>query len=140
MRRADAISGALLAALGCALLASGAAFPAGVGGLPGAGFFPRAIGAAMALLASALLLRGLRCWPDERPSTTDMREVAVISALLLAYLLLWGTGWFVVRTAAFVAITLLSLGQRWVPSLGYATALAALVYLAFDAGLNVSLD
>ena len=140
MQHADTICGALLAALGCALIVTGATFPDGAGGLPGAGFFPQAIGALMTLLASALLLRGLRRRSEGPFSIANMREVAVAAALLLAYLLLWGSGWFVVRTAVFLAIMLSLLGQRWKPALGFASALAILVYLAFDAGLNVTLE
>ena len=94
----------------------------------------------MAVLASALLLRGLRGRSEGPFSIANMREVAVTAALLLAYLLLWGSGWFVVRTAVFLAIMLSLLGQRWIPALGYASALAVLVYLAFDVGLNVTLE
>lgn len=140
MRHAETIAAVLFAALGAFLVVSGAAFPAGIGGIPGAGFFPGAIGMLMCLLAIALSQQGRRRRSKESMSIMNLREVAVIAALLLAYLLLWGTGWFVVRTAVFLAITLIFLGQRWLPSLGYAAALSVFAYLAFDTGLNVTLQ
>ena len=140
MRRGDTIVAVLFAALGASLVVSGTAFPAGIAGIPGAGFFPQAIGALMLLLAIALSQKGRRQRSKESMSITNLREVAVTAALLLAYLLLWGTGWFVVRTTVFLAITLIFLGQRWLPSLGYAVALSVFAYLAFDTGLNVTLE
>lgn len=139
MRRADTIVAVLFAALGAFLVVSGTAFPAGIAGIPGAGFFPQAIGVLMGLLAIALWQKGRRR-SIESVSIANVREVAVTAALLLAYLLLWGTGWFVVRTTVFLAITLIFLGQRWLPSLGYAVALSVFAYLAFDTGLNVTLE
>ena len=139
MRCADTIVAVLFAALGALLVVSGTAFPAGIAGIPGAGFFPQAIGVLMGLLAIALWQKGRRR-SKESVSIANVREVAVTAALLLAYLLLWGTGWFVVRTTVFLAITLIFLGQRWLPSLGYAVALSVFAYLAFDTGLNVTLE
>ncbi len=140
MKRVDRITGGLFLGLGCALAASAAAFPAGIGGLPGAGFFPRVIGAFMAVLAAALLLR-----PDLRGGssvswTSNGQQVAGMLGLLFAYLCLWGTGFFVLRTAAYVAVTLRFLGQEWKWAGSYAAALTAFVWLAFDMGLNVTLE
>jgi hypothetical protein len=140
VRRADTIVAVLFGALGVFLVVSGTAFPAGIGGIPGAGFFPEAIGVLMGLLAIALSQKGRRQRSDKSMSIANLREVATTAGLLLAYLLLWGTGWFLVRTTVFLAITLIFLGQRWLPSLGYSAALSVFAYLAFDIGLNVTLE
>ncbi len=139
MARSDAVTGGAFLVLGTALAASGLTLPPGVGGLPGAGFFPQAIGVLMALLALGLLVkrsgRG-----DESPGISNARQVAGTAAILFGYLLLWGTGLFLVRTVVFLALLLRFLGQKWPVAVGYAAALTAVVYLAFDGGLNVSLE
>ena len=139
MMRVDAVVGGLFVAFGGALLASGASFPPGVGGLPGAGFFPQVIGGLTVLLAGALLA-GQRKRRPEGLSIANPRQVLGTAVLLLVYLLLWGSGFFVVRTVVFLLLTLRFLGQRWSSAVGYSVALTAFVYLAFDAGLNVSLE
>ncbi len=140
MAREDVVAGGAFLLAGLGLVFSGTRFPAGVGGLPGAGFFPQAIGTMMAVLAAALTLRGLRSAPTTAAAGTDLRAVAVVGALLCGYLALWGSGFFLVRTAVFLVLVLRFLGQRWLPSLAYAAALVAFVHLAFEAGLNVSLE
>lgn len=139
MHRTDLVTGGLFLAGGLALAVSGMAFPPGVGNLPGAGFFPQAIGGVMALLAIALLWRGRRR-EGESVSIANPRHVLGVAALLFVYLLTWNSGLFPVRTLAFLLATLRFLGQSWKQSAAYGTALTAFVYLAFDAGLNVSLE
>ena len=140
MNRTDKIAGGSFLVLGIALFASGLAFPSGVGGLPGAGFFPQLIGGLMALLACGLLVKRGETAGSESAGIANARQVAGTAALLFAYLLLWGTGFFVVRTAVFLAVTLRFLGQGWVPAGVYAAVLSVCVYLAFSMGLNVSLE
>ena len=140
MNAADWISGGLFLSIGIALIASGAAFPAGVGGLPGAGFFPQAIGAVMAMLACALVITRGRKGGSHSIRIGNARQVAGAAGLLFAYLLLWGQGLFVLRTVAFLILMMRFLGQRWLPATVCAATLTAFAYLAFDTALNVSLD
>ena len=99
MNRRDMAAGGLFLVLGLALVASGQGFPPGVGGLPGAGFFPQAIGGFMALLAIGVLARRDATGGGKSVAATNFRQVAGTAALLGAYLLLWGTGFFAARTA-----------------------------------------
>ncbi len=140
MNRGETATGGLFLALGIALVASGLGLPPGVGGLPGAGFFPQAIGGLMALLAAGLLVRRSGAGSEESVPASNLMQVAGTAALLFGYLLLWGTGFFAARTAAFLLLTLRFLGQKWMPAAGYSGVLTAFVYLAFDMGLNVSLE
>jgi hypothetical protein len=140
MSHSDTVTGGLFLALGVALIVSGLGFPSGVGGLPGAGFFPQATGGLMALLAVGLLVRRSNAGDDKSIAASNLKQVAGTAALLLAYLLLWGTGLFAARTAVFLLLTLRFLGQQWIPAVGYSAVLTAFVYLAFDMGLNVSLE
>ena len=138
MERSDVVAGGLFLALGIALLATGAAFPAGVGGLPGAGFFPQIIGGVTALLAGALVMNSRA--GGSPVEIENLRHVAGALGLLGLYLLLWGTGFFVIRTAVFLALLLRFLGQPWIPAAVCSTVLTVFAYLAFDTGLNVSLE
>ena len=140
MTRRDTAAGGLFLALGLALVASGQGFPPGVGGLPGAGFFPQAIGGFMSLLAVGVLARRGETGNKKSVAAANFKQVAGSAALLGAYLLLWGTGFFALRTVIFLLLTLRFLGQRWIPALGYSAILTAFAYLAFDTGLNVSLE
>ena len=140
MQRSDAIAGGLFLVFGVALLATGAAFPAGVGGLPGAGFFPQIIGGVTALLAGALVANSRSGGAESPVELENTRQVAGALGLLCIYLLLWGTGFFVIRTAVFLLLLLRFLGQRWISAAVCSTVLTVFAYLAFDAGLNVSLE
>ena len=140
MNATDWIPGGLFLAIGIALIASGAAFPEGVGGLPGAGFFPQAIGAVMAMLACALIITRAKKGASDSIQMGTARQVAGAAGLLFVYLLLWGQGLFVLRTAVFLILTMRFLGQRWWPATVCSAALTAFAYLAFDTALNVSLD
>jgi hypothetical protein len=63
-----------------------------------------------------------------------------VAGLLFAYLLLWGTGLFALRTAVFLALLLRMLGQSWRTSAVVGLTLTAAIVLAFQYGLRVSLE
>ena len=140
MKSADLISGGLFLAIGIALVATGTAFPPGIGGLPGAGFFPQAIGGVMVVLAGALVIARRKKDDSDAIQIGNVGQVAGAAGLLFIYLLLWGQGLFVLRTAVFLTLTLRFLGQRWGPATVCSAALTAFAYLAFDTALNVTLD
>ena len=123
------------AALGAAAMA----LPEGTGTLPGPAFFPLGIAAAMAVLSLALIVwQGPPVESAAVPEGTKL--VAGVVGLIFVYLLLWGTGLFALRTAAFLFLLLRWTGQGWKASAGVAAGLAALVVLAFQVGLKVSLE
>ncbi len=127
-------------ALGACLIASGGGFPSGAGGLPGAGFFPQAIGALMVLLALGLLSKARGSGETASLAFANAPQTAGAAAMLLVYLALWGTGFFPLRTALFLTLLLKFLGQRWRSAAGVSLALTAAVTAAFQYGLNVSLE
>jgi hypothetical protein len=140
MKREDLSVAAAFFVLGGLLAVSAARFPAGVGGLPGPGFFPGLIGAAMMLLAIALALRRRRPAPKEpRHTAGAYTGVAAAAALTALYLALWGRIPFALRTAVFAAVFLRSFGQPWRASLPVAGVLTAAVVAAFEFGLRVHL-
>jgi hypothetical protein len=140
MRRREIVVGVSFLLLGLALVASSYALPPGMGRLPGPGFFPRAIGGVMALLALALLWSARQAGEAEAPPPGDLRTVAGVVGLLFVYLFLWGTGFFPLRTALFLLVLLRFLGQSWRSGLTVSLSLTAAIVLAFQIGLRVSLE
>ena len=140
MSRRELMVGLGFLARGLALVASSYALPPGMGRLPGPGFFPRVIGGVMVLLSLALLWRARREGDGQRTAAADLRTVAGVAGLLFLYLLLWGTGLFPVRTAVFLLVMLRFLGQSWRSGLTVSLSLTAVIVLAFQIGLRVSLE
>ena len=140
MSRKELVVGGSFLALGVALVASSYALPAGMGRLPGPGFFPRVIGGVITLLSLALLWQARRRGETESPAPADLRTVLGVVGLLFLYLLLWGTGLFPVRTAVFLLVLLRFLGQPWRSGLTVSLSLTAVIVLAFQIGLRVSLE
>ena len=126
--------------LGVGLLASSFALPEGVGREPGPGFFPRVIGGVTLLLAIALWWQSRRPAPPRATAPMDLRGVLVATGLLALYLLLWGSGFFGLRTAAFLLVLLRFLAQPWRTALAVSISLSVAVLLVFRVGLGVSLD
>jgi hypothetical protein len=66
--------------------------------------------------------------------------VAGVAGLTFAYLLLWGTGIFAVRTFLFVTVLLRFLGQSWKTAAAVSAVLTAATTAAFQIGLQLSLE
>lgn len=140
MSRSNLAVAAAFLVLGAYLAASASALPAGVGRLPGPGFFPQVIGSVTLLLAVALLIQTARRRGGGDFEVANTRGLAGAIGLVFVYLMLWGSGWFAVRTAVFLALLLRFLGQRWTASIAVAMALTAVVVGAFQYGLSISLE
>jgi putative tricarboxylic transport membrane protein len=126
--------------LGLYLVGSAFELPAGMGRLPGPGFFPAVLGAVIMLLAVALFVQTARRREQGGFELDNARGIAGAIGLVFLYLLLWGSGWFALRTAVFLALLLRFLGQRWTASVAVGLALTAVVVGAFQYGLRISLE
>jgi hypothetical protein len=133
------IPGFVFLAFGVFLLASSFALPEGVGRVPGPGFFPKAIGAAMMVLA-VIEIAGARKRRAEPQEWIGIRMAAGAVALLAVYLVSWNLAPFAVRTPVFLAALLRLAGEGWRASLTVAAVLTALVFAAFRLGLRLPLD
>jgi putative tricarboxylic transport membrane protein len=140
MSRSNLAVAAAFLALGVYLVASAAGLPAGMGRLPGPGFFPQVIGSLTILLAVSLLVQTARRREEDTFTLSNAGAVGGAIGLTFLYLALWGTGLFALRTAAFLALLLRFLGQRWVVSLAVGVVLAAVVVAAFQYGLRITLE
>lgn len=126
--------------LGVYLVLSSFSLPGGAAGYPGARFFPQVLGIVIVVLSGLLVLEG---WLGDRAGSFEVGHagaVAGVAALTLVYLLLWGTGFFPIRTFIFIALLLRFLKQPWKTGLTVAAVLAAVVTVAFGYGLHLSLD
>ncbi len=139
MRRLDYAVAVSFLALGLYLLAAAFTYPAGMGRLPGPGFFPAIVGAVIFLLALGLLFTARRQESSAAPAGGDARTLVVTVLLLGGYLGLWGIIPFFVRTALFVTVFLRLVGERWPRAIAVALLLTAAVVAAFQYGLRVSL-
>ena len=139
MNRPNLVLGGVFVLLGTLLVLSAWQFPAGMGRLPGPGFFPLLIGAAILGLASLLIAISLRSAPTATLVLANRKQLAWTTALILVYLMAWGWVPFPVRTAAFVVVLLRLLGHRWRASVTVAAVLTTAVVLAFQYGLRVDL-
>ncbi|MBK9167476.1 MAG: tripartite tricarboxylate transporter TctB family protein [Bryobacterales bacterium] len=133
------IAGIVFLVFGVFLLTSSFVLPEGVGRVPGPGFFPRAIGAAMTLLAAAEIAAA-RKRTAESQEWVGVRMAAGALALLAVYLAAWNLVPFAVRTPLFLGALLRLAGERWRASLTVAVVLTALIFAAFRLGLRLPLD
>lgn len=139
MNRTDLATALLFALLGILIWVEAVRFPAGVAGLPGPGLFPETIGAIMFALAALLAVRSTRSGAS--PMAIENRKSLAIAVTLVAvYLLLWGHIGFAPRTAVFLVCLLRLLGEGWKSSVAVAVVLTAVVIVAFQMGLNVTLQ
>jgi hypothetical protein len=134
----DRIVGAVFALIALAFIFGAEALPPSLGNLPGAGFFPFWIGAAMLALSIPLLFRSGQ--PAAETTAGDWKRTGMVAGLTLAYLLLWGSGFFALRTVVFLAVLLKLLGENWRSSVGVSATLTAVVVAAFQYGLRVNLE
>ncbi len=142
MKKPDLIVAAVFGTLALALLAGAAMLPAGMSGQPGPGFFPAVIAVAMLGLSAALALEARKTAAGPAAAAPEERLDVAGGAVLLtmAYLSLWGSGWFALRTAIYLGLLLRLVGQPWRRSYLVAAVLSVVVTAAFRYGLSVSLE
>lgn len=140
MNRTDLAVGLIFLFLGICLLVSSFGFPPGMGPLPGPGFYPGIVGAAIMLLAASLVAGSLRSAGSASFAVENRRAIAVTAGLLALYIALWGVIPFAIRTVLFVVVFLRLLGQRWKPAIAVSLVLTAVVLAAFQYGLRVDFD
>jgi hypothetical protein len=139
MKRSDVWVGGAFLMLGLGVLVASFGFPPGMGRLPGPGFFPAVIGAAITCLSLALLWSAFRNPARESAAIGGRKTMVITIGLLTVFLALWGVVPFPVRTLIFVALFLRLVGETWLRSVVVAAVLTTAVVLAFQYGLRVSL-
>jgi formate hydrogenlyase subunit 4 len=142
VRNADRVTAALLLAFSVAFSAGALKYYAwwGPGG-PGSAFLPFWLGALMALLALAMLLRSLRgadSGADWLPRGEGLRHMLVVLAVTAAFVASLKVVGMVLGTAVFLVVLLRYLGRhRWWVTLAIAAAAAGFNYLVFARWLRV---
>lgn len=130
----DRIAAGVFLAFGLYLFVSGTNLPAG------AGLFPEALGVVVAALSVGLFVQGLKGRVSYVFSVGNPRVIVSVTVLTCAYLLLWGIGWFPLRTFIFLALLLRILGESWKRGVVVSAVLTAGVTVAFQYGLQISLE
>ncbi|HRJ46057.1 MAG TPA: tripartite tricarboxylate transporter TctB family protein [Opitutaceae bacterium] len=130
----DRIVAAVFFALGLYLVISGTNLP------PGAGLYPKVLGVLMAFLSVGLLAQGLKGRVSYVVSISHPRLIVSVTVLTCAYLLMWGIGWFPIRTLIYLALLLRMLGESWKRGIIVSALLTAGVTVAFQYGLQISLE
>lgn len=131
------------ASLGLYLIVSSGSFPAGLGSLPGPGFFPFTLGLLIVLFSGMIAWEARSAAALPRAATEDEKsswKLPVISTLLLAaWLLVWPFAPFLIRTPFLIAAIMRLSGSSWRAAILAAIAFTALVYAIFQLGLRVDL-
>ena len=140
MNRPDRIVAVAFAVLAGLLLFGSWLLPAGMGRLPGPGFFPGVIGAAMMALSVALVVRPSAAETAGSLLRGEMRTAGIAALLTFGYLALWGSGFFFLRTVLVLYVFLRILGEKPRAGISVALVLTAAVTLAFQYGLHVTLE
>lgn len=142
LRRTDEVAAVLLVALSAGVFLVSREFPEGLGGVPGAAFFPRIIAATVALLAVVLFVRGVATDEERthRISLDAVERFAVPLAFLVAYVALMPVLGFVLDTVAFlVAVMRYSGVTVYRRSLPLGVGLAVVLHYVFGELLHIPL-
>jgi putative tricarboxylic transport membrane protein len=138
--KVDLVVAMCFLAIGLSLAIFSGNFPAGVGPLPGPGFFPRVIGLCMVALAAWLVKQSFAANRQTPFTIENKRTVIGALGLTFLYLFFWGSGLFAVRTAVFVVLLLKLFGQSWKSALLVSVALTLIISLSFQFGLRLTLE
>jgi putative tricarboxylic transport membrane protein len=145
MNKAETVAGSVVTAIGALMLFEALKFAYVSEGVPGPGFLPRWIAAALVVTGLVLTVKGLRPgltianvipWPD---AGGWRRVVLMLAALAVALILLDKLG-FVVVTTVFMAVVVFGLGIRsWLTLATVPVGAAVGLYLVFAVWLRVPL-
>jgi putative tricarboxylic transport membrane protein len=107
----------------------------------GPAFFPRMLAFALAALSLVLILRALAGRSDpSRPPEMRVGVFAAVIALLLVYAAVMPFAGFLLATPVLLAAVIWLLGLRhWVPVIGTALGVTAVLYFVFGRTLHVLL-
>jgi len=145
MNKAETVAGSVVTAIGALMLFEALKFAYVSEGVPGPGFLPRWIAAALVVIGLVLTVKGLRPgltianvipWPD---AGGWRRVVLMLASLAVALILLDKLG-FVVVTTVFMAVVVFGLGIRsWLTLATVPLGAAVGLYLVFAVWLRVPL-
>ena len=145
MNKAETVAGGVVTAIGVLMLLESLRFAYFLEGVPGPGFLPRWIAAALVLTGLVLTFQGVRPgltvaeiiqWPD----AGGWRRVALVLGALAAALILLDKLGFVIVTTVFMAVVIYGLGVRSWRMLATVPVIAAIgLYVVFAVWLSVPL-
>lgn len=146
MYKGDTIPGLLICGVGIWFLVPGIGY--GISSstsdnVPGAGFFPVIIAAAVILFGLALFVKGLRdkgkasYFAMDEEQKANIRPLFLTAAAILLFFVLWKFVHFVAAALVFCLFMNWVLRRGWKFSLIYSAIFIALIYCIFTIGLKV---
>lgn len=141
MARVDRILAAIIAVIACVVLFDTRSYPPSmVPGAPGPALFPRVLAVALLLMAGLLVAGSYRTRSTAvpRPGVRGLYKPSVLLVLLVAFLTLIETDFFVLLPILFGSVMAL-MGERHVPALvGGPIAFTVFVYVVFQKVFGVA--
>jgi hypothetical protein len=142
----DLASSVALTLLGLAVCGAALTFPGTVRGVPGPAFFPITLGLLLIVLAIALVLT-TRGGPPEtywtRPAgggeSKVLRQIGVITLLLVTYVSLWDVVPFIARTPPVLFAIYRTLGETWTRALLLSAVITLALFALFQGALSIQL-
>ena len=147
MRTSDAVSGAMAAALGAALIVASADLSPLPRQVYGAGTFPKVVGGLLLLMGGLMVIKGLRqrqswCrWTSKVAARPFLLTLAAVVASVVAYV--WLTPVLGFPIVAFVLLSLLFRAYHrrgWARAMLTAVLATAVIWLLFAQLLHVPLE
>ncbi|MEP6657126.1 MAG: tripartite tricarboxylate transporter TctB family protein [Betaproteobacteria bacterium] len=141
MRRGETATAAVLLLFACAILWGAALMPSGTVGAPGPGFFPRALGALLALVSVALLVRAHRLdGAADEVVALGHPHIALTLVTLVGLALVFEYAGYVPSATLFMLVLLRAFSTLgWTRSMLAAMATAFVSYYLFVHLLSVML-
>lgn len=147
MRTNDALSGAVAAALGAALIVASTDLNPLPRQVYGAGTFPKVVGGLLLLLGGIMLLKGLHGrqpwlhWKSDVPIRSFVMGLGAVSASVVAYILLTPTLGFPIVAWGILFLLFQAYYRRgWVRSAGISAVTTGVIWGAFAQVLHVPLE
>jgi putative tricarboxylic transport membrane protein len=141
MRRGETVAAAALLVFAVAIVWGAVLMPPGTVGAPGPGFFPRALGALLALVSVGLLVRAYRLDPiGDEVVALGHRHITLTFAALVGLGLLFEYAGYVLSATLFMLVLLRAFSTLgWIRSALAAAATAVVTYYLFVNVLGVML-
>ena len=147
MRTNDAVSGAIAAALGAALIVASLDLSPLPRQVYGAGTFPKVTGALLLLVGGLLVVRGLRSrqswirWTAKVPLQAFLKALGAVVASVTAYILLTPVLGFPIMAVVILSLLFQVYYRRgWVLSMSIAALSTAAIWGLFAQMLHVPLE
>lgn len=135
----DFWTGAMYVAVGVAAIVIGREYPMGAAEKMGPGYFPSVLGALLAIIGAAAVIRSFRKSAEAIAPFAWKQLVLILGALVLFGVLVRGAGLAVALVVLVMMSAYASARFRWLPAIALAIGMTAFSVLVFVLGLKLPL-